>query len=260
MSATYTEWAFQLYNRRTGRPISDSTGLYRVLTAAAPTNQTVYSDRQGTSLTMPGTLASGSARFFTVSTVTTVDVTILTAAGQSFFVEALTPSQHRVDVDPEVLEYTFITNFNMNTASAVAIASGFSILAGMKVNDVFAQVITTSTGTAAFFGVSGTPLGFGNLIPTTVTGWKNLDVVIAEDTEGSSLVASTQNRGTLLVDFRAGLSGITWSVGSPGNFNKLPYICTAATALVYGPKITNTAGLGTGYLYIRYELVPTQGN
>ena len=260
MASNYVEWYFQLFNRRTGRPISDSTGLYRVLTNGAATNVTCYSDANGTSLTMPATLASGVGRFWTDVATTSVDVTILTAAGQSFFVEGLTQSQHRVDVDPESLEYTFITNFNMNTASAVAIASGFSLIAGMKINDAYAHVTSVSTGTAAFFGVSGTPTGLANLVPSTVTGWKSLDAVIVEDTEGSSVVAGVQNRGSLLVDYRTGLSGITWSIGSPGNFNKLPYIVTAATALVYGPKITNTAGLGTGYLYIRYELLPTNGN
>ena len=167
MASNYVEWYFQLFNRRTGRPISDSTGLYRVLTANTATRVTCYSNAQGTSLSMPATFTNGIARFFTDSATTSVDVTMLAAGGQSYFVKGLTSSQHRVDVDPEKLEYTFVVDWVGTTGCGVAAAAGFNLLAGMKIKDVNIHVTTISTATSFNFGVSGTPSGFGALVVTS---------------------------------------------------------------------------------------------
>jgi len=112
MASNYTEWYFQLFNRRTSRPISDSTGLFVVLTANTPSRATCYSDAQGTSLTQPATFSSGVGRWFMDSATTSVDVTMLAAGGQSYFLKGLTPSQHRVDVDPEKTNYQLICDWS----------------------------------------------------------------------------------------------------------------------------------------------------
>lgn len=261
MASNYVEWAFQLYNRRTGRPISDATGLYRVLTANTATVQTIYKDAQGTSLTQPATLASGAGRFFTDSSFTTVDLTMLTASGQSYFVEGLTPSQHRVDVDPEKLEYTFIVDWQGTTGCGVAAATGFSLLAGMKIKDVNIHVTTASTATAFDFGVSGTPKGFASLAITSATGWKQNDVImISSESATFPIVQAVQKRGSLLVDWATGFSATATTGRSTGFFSKKPYIVTATTALVYGPAETQTAATANGYIYISYDLLPTIGN
>ena len=97
----FTEWYMQLYNTRTNRPIDDDSGLYIVLTASTPVRATCYSNDQATSLTLPAAMSNGIIRFFTVNTVTSVDISVLSASGQAYFLEAVTPSQHRINVDPE---------------------------------------------------------------------------------------------------------------------------------------------------------------
>ena len=261
MASNYTEWYFQLFNRRTGRPISDSTGLYVVLTASTPTRATCYSDANGTSLTLPATLASGVGRFWLDSATTSVDISVLAAGGQSYFIEGLTPSQHRVDVDPEKQEYKFVCDWNGNTACNLAAATGFSLLAGMKINDVNIHVTTNTTATSMHFGVSGTPSGFGALVATSATGFRTLDVVaISNETATLSIVAATQKRGSLIVDFATGFSATVTAGGSRGFFAKKPYYVSAATALVYTVMETNSAGTGSGYIFIDYEVNPTAGN
>jgi len=261
MASNYIEWQFQLFNRRTSRPVSDATGLFRVLTASAATVQTIYKNAEGTAYTQPATLVGGAGRFFTDSSITTVDLTILTASGQSYFVEALTLSQHRVDVDPEKLEYTFICDWQGTSGCGVAAASGFSLLAGMRINDVNIHVTTASTATAYDFGVSGTPKGFGSIVQSSATGWRQNEVVLTSSESATfPIVAAIQKRGSLLVDFATGYSATATAGRSTGFFSKKPYIVTATTALVYGPIETQTALTANGYIYISYDLLPTVGN
>lgn len=260
MASNYNEWYFQLYNRRTGRPMSDSTGLYAVYTVSTPTRATCYSDANGTSLTLPATMSSGVGRFFLDASVTSVDVTVLSATGQSYFLKAITLSQHRVDVDPEKTEYQFICDYNGNTACGSVADTGFDLLAGMRVHEVYVHKTTATTGATIDFGLSSDTDGFLDGVTTSVTGWELGNPVIAENTEASSIIAGTQVRGAFLVDYRTGLSGITWSVGAAGYFQRLPYNCTAATSLVYVVAATNSAGTGSGYIYVTYQLNPTQGN
>ena len=263
MASNYTEWYFQLFNRRTGRPISDSTGLYVVLTASTPTRATCYSDANGTSLTLPATLASGVGRFWLDSSTTSVDISVLAAGGQSYFIEGLTPSQHRVDVDPEKQEYQFIVDWNANTASGVAAATGFNLLAGMRIKDCWVHVTTATTCTAINVGISGTSAGFGTNVQSSVTGWQLLTpVVTSAETSLSyaNYVKVTQMRGNLLCVYGAG--GITTATTGieKGYFARIAYPVTAATALVYAVAVTNSGGTGSGYIYLEYDLLPSQGN
>ena len=81
MASNYQEYWVQIFNRRTSRPISDSTGLYEVLTVSTPTRATCYSDANGTALTLPATMTAGICRFWVDSSVTSVDISILAAGG-----------------------------------------------------------------------------------------------------------------------------------------------------------------------------------
>lgn len=261
MASNYIEWYFQLNNRRTGRPISDSTGLYVVLTASTPARATLYSDANGTSLTQPATMKNGIGRFWTDASVASVDISVLTAAGQAYFIEGMTLSQHQVPVDPEKEEYQFICDWNGNTVCNLAAATGFNLLAGMKIKDVNIHVTTNTTATGMHFGVSGTPSGFGALVKTSVTGYQTLDVVIiSNETATFSIVAATQKRGSLIVDYGTGFSATVTAGGSKGYFAKKPYMVTAATGLVYTVMETNSGATGSGYIYLDYEIMPTQGN
>lgn len=265
MASNYTEWYFQLYNRRTGRPIDDDTGLYEVLTASDPSRLTAYSDANGTSLTQPGTMTNGVVRFFLDSSTTSCDVSILSASGQSYFLEGVTPSQHRVDVDPEKLEYTFVCRWHANTACDAVADSGFDLLAGMRVKEVFLHVpVAIATGCMIDVGISGDTDGFmDNVNAGSSTGWRvadvNLGAVGTDVAFYTTFVSAVQERGVLLAKWAGGLT--TASTGAAkGFYTPIRYIVTAATSLVWVLKTTNTAGTGKGYIYVTYELLPTIGN
>lgn len=261
MSVNFTEYYVQLVDSRTKRPINDDTGLYNVLTADDPTEATVYSDDSGTSGSNPGTMTDGVIRFFTASSVTSVDLSILTASGQAYFIAGLTPSQHRVDVDPDSTKPSvLILPYNMNTACDTLVDTGFNVLANMKVKDVYVHTTTESTGNGLYIGVSGTTAGFLSIVSTTATGWKVHQAPIYTNATGSAnYVSSAQIRGSLLSEWTAGL--VTASAGgAKGYWARKDYLPAAATSILYMVANTNSGGTGEGYIYIEYELIPTAGN
>ena len=272
MASNYTEWYFQLVNRRTGRPVDDDTGTYQILTAATPTRATAFSDANGTSLTQPATMTNGIGRFWLDSATTSIDLTILAASGRAYFLEGVTPSQHRLDVDPEKQEYQLVGVWNILSAhgDGVVSAIGFPLINGMRIKDVFVQKTSAGVGVGAGliidFGVSGDPDGFIDGMTSTVTGYFLNNVVIAADTEGGSIIAGVQLRGALLREAHTGLSGITASVGSPGFFVRKTYLASLDTTtnnLVFainGTSALTTAVGSKGYVFYEYDLLPTAGN
>lgn len=264
MAANYTEWTFQLIDKHTNRPVDDDAGLFEVLTASDPTRLTLYSDDKGTSLTQPVTLTNGIGTFYMDSATTTCDVSILTAGGRSYFIEAFTPSQHRVDVDPKRTAYTFICRWHANTACDAVADTGFDLIAGMRIRDVYLHVPTAiATGCLMDVGISGDTDGFLDGVNAgSTTGYRVGDVVYTTndtDVANSAFVSSVQLRGALLVDFSRGLTTATTGA-SKGFFAPKRYMVTAATSLVWVLKTTNTAGTGEGYIYLEYDLAPTAGN
>jgi hypothetical protein len=255
MGVQLNEYYVQLVDTRTKRPINDDTGLYNVMTAGSPAEATIYSDKVGTSGSNPGTMTDGIIQFWTAASVTTVDISILTAGGQSYFIEALTPSQHRVDVNTDRREFTFIVPFSIVTGCNTVIDTGFDLLAGMQVHDVFLHVVTASTADGMYVGVSGTTDGFLALASTTATGLKVYNKPIVTSTTGSTYVSSTQIKGSLISLASPGAA--TGTVGlSKGFFANFKYAPTAATSLVYTAGLTGNT-TGAGYIYVVYELLPT---
>lgn len=256
--STYTEWIVQLVDKRTKRPIDDDSGLFTVLTAGDPSAVTCYSDGKGTALTLPATMTNGVMKFYTAAATTTVDLSILTAAGRSYFIEALTPSQHHIEVDTEKQEYTFITYYSMNTACGAVADTGFNLIAGMKVDDVYVHKTDASTGLGLDVGLSGDTDGFLDNATASVTGWEMAEVKVSEPTANIDNVNAAQIRGVLLGHHATGLDTLTG--GAAGWFARKAYSVTAATSLVYVVANTNSGGTGKGYIYVEYKLRPTQGN
>src|SRR3970040_541198 len=114
----------KLVNTRTKRPLDDDSGDFQVYTAGAAARATIY-NAAGTQLTQEvvGTsfisrdMTDGTIEFYTDQSVSSVDVSILTAGGRAYFLKSLTPSQHRVDVDPEKENYTLVAAFNDKASS-----------------------------------------------------------------------------------------------------------------------------------------------
>src|SRR3990170_1904126 len=117
-ASNFREWSVQLYDTILDRPIDDDTGKYQVYQAGTPVRQTIY-NASGVTLTqevvgtsfLSQTMTNGRIRFFTNVTASSLDVSILTARGRSYFLKALAPSQHRVDVDPTVNQYVLVAAF-----------------------------------------------------------------------------------------------------------------------------------------------------
>src|SRR5574341_236285 len=126
-----TEWAFQLVDptlAAVDASIDDDSGVCNVLTAGSPVEVTIYSDRGGTAASNPLTFTDGWVRFYTVNTVTSVDLSILTATGRAVFAKGVVPSQHRIFIDRNRREQLLIVPFaasdNVETSTEFVLPAG----------------------------------------------------------------------------------------------------------------------------------------
>ena len=279
MASNYTDFYLQLVDERLDRPIDDDTGLFAIMQAGVPLKQTAYSDSSGTALTQPATMTNGVIRFFIDSGTSTVDISVLTASGRSFFLEAVTTSQHRIPVNTMRHEWTLVGSWAILSAhgdgvvSAVFAPQSGGMPAGIRIKDVYVHKTTAGVGVGAGllvdFGVSGDPNGFVDGLTATVTGYHMnagvFDTMTATDTAGFQYVMPDQLRGKLLCDFATGLDTIT-TAGVRGFLTRKPYMISLVTTtnnLVFA--ITATSALTTatgarGYVFYEYDIIPTAGN
>lgn len=264
MAAKYSEYYVQLINARTKAPIDDDSGLYNVLTVTDPSEATIYSDEQGTAGSNPGTMTDGIIQFWTASSTTTVDLTILTASGHSVFVEALTTSQHRVEIDVDALQQTFITFYTGNVACAAVTDTGFTLPTGSKVKDCYLHATDASTAGGIDVGNSTDTDGFLDAAVISATGWKHYEVpVFTNPTASAYYISATQYRGALLCTHYVGDVGTATGGGNHGQFHSKSHTVANATSggsLTYVLTATNSGGSGKGYIYVVYDRCPTQGN
>lgn len=252
----YTEYYFQLWNKRTQRPINDDTGKYIVMTVDTPTLATIYSDSQGTApafvaTNVASTLTDGVGRFWTAQSVESVDVSILTAGGQAIFIKGMTPSEHRIEVDVEKRDqklifpyYNYIPTPYVSasvTATGSAWSPGFSLPANSYVRDAWIRTYTLGTTSTINFGVSGTPSGLVQGVTAAVTGVHYPLPMDSTLTGGTA----TFTRGTLLV---------------PTSTNVSPYpkwyVTPGATGLVFYDNTSTVLAAGCGWVYICYDKMP----
>jgi len=269
LNSNYREWFLQIYDTVKDKPIDDDTGSYQVYQAGTPVRQTIY-NAAGTQLTqevvgtsfVSRTMTDGKLRFFTNNTCSSLDVSILTARGRAFFLKALTPSQHRVDVDPTVQNYVLVAAFNDRASCTTVRPIGFAGKKGMYIHDVRVKVVTAFAGAAAAsnrysVGRSGAALGFLNNITLSSTGFKNTFPTVS--TTG---VVTVNRYGSDLAQFHAS------STGGVDFFVKKNYLVPTATNFVVKRQtaatlthsFTNTgvSGGGKGYIYYMYTLLPTE--
>lgn len=275
MSASYTGYSFQLVDKRTKRPIDDDSGNFMIYTAGSPSKATCYSDENGTSLTQPGTLTNGWGQFWVAAGTNSVDVTVLTSSGRAYFLEGLTPSQHRIDVDTEKQEYMLTMGWAILSAHADGTISalGFQLQTGMRIKEVFVQKTSAGVGVGSGlvvdFGVSGDPDGFVDGITASSTGYDFIDVVrtsLTTDVAGATdFISLTQNRGRLLASWGAGLLTATTG-GAKGYFVPKPYLASLVTTTnnlvfaVNGTSALTTVAGSKGYVFYTYDILPTAGN
>lgn len=278
MSSNFVEWDLQLYDKLLDAPIDDDTGLFTVLQAAVPQVATVYSNDIGTTLTLPGTMTNGVIRFFTAASVTSVDLSVMTASGRAYFFEGLVRSQHRMDVDTTQLSYTLVGAFAVLSAhgdgvvSAVAAPQSGGLPNGIRIKDVYVSKTRLGEGVGAGllldFGVSGDPDGFIDGITASATGYYlngGLFTTGVTDILGQAPVSSVQTRGVLVVDFGKGVLTDSGG-GAKGHFTRKPYMISLVTttnnlvfAITATSQLTTVAGV-RGYVFYEYDIIPTAGN
>ena len=236
MASNYIEYYVQLKDSRTNRPIADSTGKFTVLTAGSSTKATCYSDAVGTSLTLPGTLANGVARFFVDASVTSVDFIVLTANGVARYVRALTQSQQHIDIDPEHIPQRLYLPFT-TSLSGVVYPTGFSLSQSMLVKDCKLRV-NVADGTAIVdVGNSTGPTKFLIGCSIATTGYRgSLDESVSAVAILGSALALTATNTAVRKYF-------------------IPVDATTSLPIVFQNNTASggTAAPGQGFIILEYE-------
>lgn len=279
MASNFVEFELQLIDTRTKLPLDDDVGNFTVLQAGVPLEETVFSDSRGTSLSLPATMTDGRPRFFIDSGTTTVDLSVMTESGKSYWIPGFTRSQHRIDVNPHQSSYTLVGAWAILSAmgdgdvSLVKAPVSGGPAAGIRIKDVYVHKTLSGVGLGAGllvdFGVSGDPNGFVDGITASTTGYEmvNADVTVASGTAlGQSIIMTLQRRGVLLANWAVGES-ISESLGrAKGFFTRQPYMISLVTTtnnLVFAITATSACATGLssrGYVFYEYDIVATAGN
>jgi hypothetical protein len=248
MSVNYTEYYVQLVNARTKKTIDDDTGLFIVLKAGEAQPAVIYSDDDGTAITYTAalsanTMTDGIIQFWTDSSVTSVDLTIVTATGHSVFVAGLTPSQHRVEVNQEEIRQVMVSPYYASiqglTATGSVWANGLSVPAKSVVHDCYIRTTVLGTTSSLDVGLSGDPNGLIQLATSAVTGFHYPEMVI-------SLVTATCRVGALLVGTNA-----------TNTSNRRSHINPTISAIVWQDATSTVLAAAAGYIYVVYDLFQT---
>lgn len=270
INANRREFFIKLVNKRTGKVIDDDSGSFQVYTAGAAARATIYNAANteltqevvGTSF-VSRTMSNGTIRFFTDSSVSAVDVSILTAGGRAYFLKSLSASQHRVDVDPEKQEYVLVAAFNDKASCTTVRPLGFQLRKGMVINDVIVKVTAAFAGAAAAsngynIGRSGDADGLLDLVQLSSVGFK-----VGRPVVSTTGVVTTTRYGADLASFHAS------STGGVDFYIKKSYL--AATAVASNNLVVKrqtaatltasfTGQAGKAYIYYMYTLLPTEGS
>lgn len=271
-NSSFREWFIQLYDTTLAKPIDDDAGSFQVYTAGSPVRQAIY-NAAGTALTqevvgtsfISRTLSNGIMRFFTAVSCSSLDVSVLTNGGRSYFLKALAPSQHRVDVDPTRRDFTLCAAFNDKASCTTVRPLGFRLKKGMLIKDVLIKTTAAFAGAAAAsnrysVGRSGAALGFLNNITLSAVGFK-----LADPSVSTTGVVVASRYGAGLAQFHASSTGGVdfyvrknyLAVTAVASNNLVVKRQTAAT-LTHSFTNTGVSGAGKAYIYYIYTLLPTE--
>lgn len=242
MSVNFTEFYVQLINKRTQQPIDDDSGVYNVLTAGTPAEATIYSDDKGTSGSNPGTMTDGIIQFWTDSSVTTVDVSILTASGHPAFLAGLSISQHRLEIDVDQLnDLELVIPFTFDTSAISGINTGFDLNALHVVKDIMVKV-TTAGGTANVLNVgnSATASGLFNAV-LSATGYVRKE-------QFAGVITANPVAATVCLTIN-GWNGVCMLYSTTNGTVGKPYFAGAATDVTF-KEANQTGATGAGYIYM----------
>ncbi len=277
INSSFREWYLQIYDTVLEKPIADSAGKYQVYTAGTPIRQAIY-DSAGTRLTqevvgtsfISRTMTNGIIRFFTQITCSSLDISVLTNRGRAYFLKAMAPSQHRVDVDPTVQDYVLVAAFNDKASQSTIRPIGFQLKKGMMVKDVRVKVTSAFKGAAAAsnqynVGRSGAVQGFIKNLTLSATGFRAPDPKVSS----TGVVAAFPNRwGTDLAPyfFASSTAGLVdayirrnYLAATAVASNNLVVRRQSAATLTHTFTGTGSLNQGKAYIYYSYTLLPTEG-
>lgn len=161
----YRKFSIQLKDGLTGAAIISSGGVCHVAQAGSPDKQTIYSDALGTSASNPVALTRGKLEFYTLDTVTSVDLYIQAPGGQFVIVTGVVASgPNEIGVNLSKKEQLYKLPFSIADASAnTEKDTGFDLpsqcqvlsrLSGMGI-----QVTTLDSGQNILFGLLSSESG-----------------------------------------------------------------------------------------------------
>lgn len=130
----FNKYTIQLWDALNFGMLDDDSGQLVVMTAGSSVLATIYSDDRGTAASGVQTFTNGQLSFWTIDTVDTVDVTMLTATGEAIFIAGLTPAEHKVNVDQLKREQTLMIPIASSTAET---DTGFDLPAYLLIKDCY---------------------------------------------------------------------------------------------------------------------------
>ena len=268
MAIRRREYFVQLWNTRTQAPIDDDSGTYQVYTAGTPDRASI-TDAAGATMTQEvvgtsfvgQTMTDGEIHFFTNVTVSSVDISVLTAGGRSYFLKGITRSSGRVDVDPDQQNYVLVVGINEKASSTTVRPLGFQLRKGMLVHDVLVKVTAAFNGAAAAssefdLGRSADPNGLVVACNASVTGFFQFHGLGST----TGIVRQHTLYGADLLSYKLTSTGTISSIDWYIKKSYLAKTGVASNNLVYkrGTALTAsiTAQSGKGYVYYVYTLLP----
>jgi hypothetical protein len=234
----------------------DSAKLY-VLTAGSPTSPTIYSAPDGTSVSnperTPRSFTNGRARFWTSKDVTSVDLSLMTSKGESYFYEDVSYSAHRLDIDPFIREHLLVLPFGASDNSETD--TGIDLPANLLVKDAYIKVSTTDSDETLDVGLlssesGGDADGFVLLTSVASSGYVNPWPVVTSGTN-IDYVVHTAGYGAYL---KQGIAGAD-AVATVGGFARRYHVTdgTAKSVTYTGSSGSDTAA---GYICLVLQRLP----
>lgn len=235
MASNVVEWQVQCVDGRTKRGRTD-TGKLNVLNASLGTRATIFSDEFGTAATQPLSMTNGVARWWTASSVTTLDVAGF-IGGHGFFIRSMVPSTHREDIWPEAETSTLTVPYEFNTTvTGGTFDTGLDLPTNVLVKDVIVDALVASTGGVVSIGCSTSPTGFLIATPVTVTGLLVLNESVSQQLGALLAVSATAQTARIKYQTPNALSG---------------------ARIVYA-NTTSCSTAGSGFVYLKLDRIPSR--
>lgn len=263
------EWMFAIHDQATGQHLrgTTATGWMYVCTAGAVSPPTIYCDPRGNvalSATANGTgvlantlavvyIADGYCRFWTETSVTSIDISWLLATGESGFAKSVTSSRHLLPVNTNAGQpYILAVPFLFIASSAVQ-DTQLDLPADLCIYDANIDTVTTDASATVDVGFlnsgeSGDEDGLLDGMSTTSSGLGVPAGVITNDTVVDYVADTLGKYGALLASYIDGASAT--SVAAQGGMTREMYRTNGTIkSLTYTPSNSDTM---KGFIYLWY--------